>query len=88
MCSYQHANFTLKVTTSERSGVLLARSTVVRSFNGSTPFQMQLAFVPLTKQRTYCINLHVVSAIGLSELEVTETFGKVSFSISTRLAGT
>ena len=75
MCPYQGANFTLKITTADKSGIV-ASTSVVRSFNNSTPFEMQLMFFPLAKQRTYSIILHAASAIGLSEQEATVTIGK------------
>lgn len=75
MCPYQGANFTLKITTADKSGIV-ASTSVVRSFNNSAPFEMQLMFFPLAKQRTYSIILHAASAIGLSEQEATVTIGK------------
>eukprot|EP00731_Ephydatia_muelleri_P011734 Em0006g628a len=72
MCPYQGANFTLKITTADKSGIV-ASTSVVRSFNNSAPFEMQLMFFPLAKQRTYSIILHAASAIGLSEQEATVT---------------
>ena len=76
MCTYQSANFTLKITSADKSGILASASTVRSEFNNSVPFEMQLVFMPLARQRKYCIILHVVSAIGLSEQLATVAIGK------------